>query len=146
LSDPVRGDKIAYVGAPPCAVPANWKVMDVFLAQNEPTGGSALPLLMIVALFAIFYFLLIRPQQKRRREATQMQSELAVGDEVVTVGGLHGTIAELDDQTVILETSEGIFSRYERGAIGRRVTVADESADTDAGSGSGSVREQRDKD
>jgi preprotein translocase subunit YajC len=121
--------------------------MDVFLAQDEPTGGGALPLIMIVALFAIFYFLLIRPQQKRRREAAQMQSELAVGDEVVTVGGLHGTIAEMDDQTVILETSEGIFSRYERGAIGRRVSGAeDETAEADADTDTETLREQRDKD
>jgi preprotein translocase subunit YajC len=121
--------------------------MDVFLAQEEATGSSMLPLLMIVALFAIFYFLLIRPQQKRRREAAHMQAELAVGDEVVTVGGLHGTIAEMDDQTVILETSEGIFSRYERAAIGRRISgIADESTGTDFEPGSDTFREQRDKD
>lgn len=117
--------------------------MDVLLAQGEGEGGGILPLLMIVALFAIFYFLLIRPQQKRKREAMRMQSDLGVGDQVVTVGGLHGTIAEMDDQTVILETSEGIFSRYERGAIGRRIEEA--TAGTEADPGTDPVQ-HRDKD
>jgi preprotein translocase subunit YajC len=103
------------------------------LAQDE-AGGGMLPLLMIVALFAIFYFLLIRPQQKRKREAMQMQSELTVGDQVVTVGGLHGTIAELDEQTAVLETSEGIFSRYERAAIGRRIEEISTETEADPGS------------
>jgi preprotein translocase subunit YajC len=121
--------------------------MDVFLAQDEPTGGGGAFLLMMVALVAIFYFLIIRPQSKRRREAAQLQRELSVGDEVVTVGGLHGTIAELDEQTVILETSEGIFSRYDRGAIGRRVSGAeDEIAESDAEADPETLREQRDKD
>lgn len=107
--------------------------MDVLLAQEGEAGGGMLPLLMIVALFAIFYFLLIRPQQKRKREAVQMQSELAEGDQVVTVGGLHGTIAEMDEQTVVLETSEGVYSRYERAAIGRRVEESGAEADADPG-------------
>lgn len=118
----------------------------MFLAQGEGGGGSILPLLMIVALFAIFYFLLIRPQQKRRREAAQMQGELAEGDEVVTVGGLHGTVAELDEQTVILETSDGVYSRYERGAIGRRVTSAAEPDTASAAEEVNPISEQRDKD
>lgn len=118
----------------------------MFLAQEEPTGGgSLLPLLMIVGVLAIFYFLLIRPQQRRRREVMQTQSELTVGDEVVTVGGLHGTIAELDDQTVILETSEGVFSRYERAAVARRVNP-DTGAGADLDAGTDPVHEQRDKD
>lgn len=117
--------------------------MDVFLAQAEGGGSSLLPLLMIVALFAIFYFLLIRPQQKRRREVVQTQASLTEGDQVVTIGGLHGTIAELDDRTVILETSEGVFARYERGAIAR--VVPPEEGRSEADTGPGQI-EQHDKD
>jgi preprotein translocase subunit YajC len=117
--------------------------MNVLLAQDD-AGGGGLTLLMIVALFAIFYFLLIRPQQKRKREAIYMQSLLAVGDQVVTVAGLHGTIAEMDEQTVVLETSEGIFSRYDRAAIARRI---EEETDADAEPEPGSDPVQRrDKD
>jgi preprotein translocase subunit YajC len=94
--------------------------MDVFLVQDNTSsegGGLLFPLLMIVGLFAIFYFLLIRPNRKRRQTIERLQSELAVGDEVMTSSGLYATVAELDDKTVILETSEGVYSRYARGAI-----------------------------
>lgn len=92
----------------------------MFLAQesgSEGGGGLLFPLLMIVGLFAIFYFLMIRPNKRRRQMVEKLQSELSVGDEVMTSSGLYGTIAELDDKTVILETSEGVYSRYARGAI-----------------------------
>jgi preprotein translocase subunit YajC len=94
--------------------------MNVFLAQDNTSsegGGLLFPLLMIVGLFVIFYFLLIRPNRKRRQVVERLQSELAVGDEVMTSSGLYATVAELDDKTVILETSEGVYSRYARGAI-----------------------------
>jgi preprotein translocase subunit YajC len=115
----------------------------VFLAQGGGEG-SLLPLFMIVAVFAVFYFLMIRPQQRRRREAAYMQSSLTEGDQVVTIGGLHGTIAELDDHTVILETSDGVFSRYERAAIGRKVEPDEGLPEAEAGADP--AREQRDKD
>jgi preprotein translocase subunit YajC len=67
------------------------------------------------------YFMMIRPQQKRRREAEQMQSALAAGDEVVTIGGLHGTVAEVEDETVLLEVAPGVQTRYARPAIARVV-------------------------
>jgi preprotein translocase subunit YajC len=131
-------------------------VETLFLAQEGGGEGSGLvPLLMIVLLFAVMYFLLIRPQQKRRREALEMQSRLAVGDEVVTIGGLYATVAELDEdgETVILETSEGVYSRYARAAISRVVSSTDSSAEpsstdsepeSDSDSTSSSVVEQRD--
>lgn len=114
----------------------------MFLAQAEGDGGSLLPLLMIVLLFAVMYFLLIRPQQRRRRETTELQARLSVGDEVVTIGGLYGTIAELDEdsETVILETSDGVYSRYARAAISRITSSAEQASDLD----SGPVVEQRD--
>jgi preprotein translocase subunit YajC len=109
-----------------------------FLAQDDTGGGEGggllVPLLMIVGLFAIFYFLLIRPQRRRRDQQARLQSELAVGDEVVTIGGLYGTVAELDDKTVILETSDGVYSRYARAAISQVTTshATDTDADSDA--------------
>lgn len=143
--------------APSRAALVNRKVVDVFLAQEETAeGGSFLvPLLMIVGLFAVFYFLLIRPQRKRRDQQLQLQSSLAVGDEVVTIGGLYGTIAELDDQSVILETSEGVYSRYARGAISQKVSdtgpgsgsepeAATDSSDAEETSGTDTVVDQRD--
>jgi preprotein translocase subunit YajC len=74
--------------------------------------------LIIVAV----YFLMIRPQSKKRREATTMQSSLGPGDEIVTIGGLYGTVTDVDDETVTLEISPGVTARYARQAVGRVLT------------------------
>ncbi|HEU4426410.1 MAG TPA: preprotein translocase subunit YajC [Pilimelia sp.] len=86
-------------------------------AAASQGGGSLLPLLMIVLLFGLMYFMMIRPQQRRRRQAQEMQSVLGPGDEVVTVGGLYGTVTAIDDETVTLEVSPGVHTRYARQAI-----------------------------
>jgi preprotein translocase subunit YajC len=79
---------------------------------------------MIVLLFGVMYFMMIRPQQKRRRDAEQMQSAIGPGDEVVTIGGLYGTVATVDDETVTLEVAPGVHNRYARPAVARVVNSA----------------------
>ncbi|HEX8632359.1 MAG TPA: preprotein translocase subunit YajC [Catenuloplanes sp.] len=74
---------------------------------------------MIALLFGVMYFMMIRPQQKRRREAQQMQASLGAGDEVITIGGLYGTVVSVDDDTVTLEVAPGVENRYARPAIAR---------------------------
>jgi preprotein translocase subunit YajC len=112
----------------------------VLLAQDEAAGDGGLlfSLLMIAGLFAVFYFLLVRPNRRRRQTIEKLQSQLAVGDEVMTSSGLYATVAELDDKTVILETSEGVYSRYARGAIMEVVSSAGGGGGADAGTGTGS--------
>lgn len=88
-----------------------------------------MPILMIVLLFGVMYFMMIRPQQRRRREAEQMQRTLGPGAEVVTIGGLYGTIVESDDETVILEVAPGVHTRYARPAIARVVSKPDHVED-----------------
>jgi preprotein translocase subunit YajC len=116
--------------------------VDVFLVQDDAAGGGGwlFPLLMLAGLFAIFYFLLVRPNRRRRQVMELMQSGLSVGDEVMTGGGLYATVAELDDKTVILETSEGVYSRYARAAIVEVVSSAGQEAESDQ---PGPVAEQR---
>lgn len=75
---------------------------------------SILPFLL---LFLVFWFLLIRPQQKRTKERNAMLSAVKKGDHVVTIGGMHGTISEIDDATVILKVSETVKIKFERSAI-----------------------------
>jgi preprotein translocase subunit YajC len=121
----------------------------VFLAQEGTSegGGSLLfPLLMIAGLFAIFYFLLIRPNKRRRQTMERLQSELSVGDEVMTSSGLYGTVAELDEKTVILETSEGVYSRYARGAIMEVVSSSPAEPSAEPETPSDSVVERDSKD
>ena len=55
-------------------------------------------------MFVIFYFLLIRPQQKRQKAVTQMQNELKKGDKIVTIGGLHGIIDSIDENKVVIKS------------------------------------------
>jgi len=92
------------------------------LAANSGGAGSFMPILMIVLLFGVMYFMMIRPQQKRRREAESMQSSLGPGAEVVTIGGLYGHVVSVDDDTVTLEVAPGVQNRYARPAIARVVS------------------------
>jgi len=80
-----------------------------------------MPLLLIVLLFGVMYFMMIRPQQKRRREAQAMQSSLGVGDEIVTIGGLHATVVAVADDVVTVEIAPGVNARFSRPAIARVV-------------------------
>lgn len=71
----------------------------------------------ILLMFVVFYFLLIRPQQKRQRQVQDMQSALQKGDRIVTIGGLHGEIHAIDEGTVILVVEDGSKLTYDRAAI-----------------------------
>lgn len=90
-------------------------------AQAAGGGGDLSFFLIIALLFGVMYFLMIRPQQKRRREAMQMQNTLGPGDEIVTIGGLHGTVTGVADDQVHLEISPGVEVRFARPAIARVV-------------------------
>ncbi|MEH1013424.1 preprotein translocase subunit YajC [Micromonospora sp. CPCC 206060] len=97
----------------------------LYAAESGGGAGSLTPLLMIALLFGVMYFMMIRPQQKRRREAEKMQSALGAGDEVVTIGGLYGTVISVDDETVVLEVAPGVHTRYARPAVARVVSRAE---------------------
>jgi len=88
-------------------------------------------ILLFVLMIVAMYFLLIRPQQKRKREQQQMQSNAGVGAEIMTLGGLYGTIVDTDDETITIEVSPGVTNRYAKGAIARVVTPADQAAAED---------------
>ncbi|MCM3599449.1 MULTISPECIES: preprotein translocase subunit YajC [Robertmurraya] len=75
----------------------------------------------LILMFALFYFLLIRPQQKRQKAVSQMQSDLKKGDKIVTIGGLHGTVDALDEGKVVIKCGDGSRLTYDRAAI-REVT------------------------
>ena len=84
------------------------------------TSGSALPtIIMFALLFGLMYFMFIRPQAKRRKEAESMQKSLGAGDKVITIGGLYGTVVSTDDESITLEISPGVTARYARQAVGR---------------------------
>ena len=75
-----------------------------FLTTASTPGGLASPLIMMVAMFAIFYFMLIRPENKRKKEAEQMRSAVKTGDKVTTIGGIIGTVVNVKDDKFVMET------------------------------------------
>jgi preprotein translocase subunit YajC len=92
------------------------------LIAMAPQGGDASgslvsTIVMFGAIFVIFYFMIIRPQQKRSKERQKMLSNIAKGDKVVTSGGMHGTIAGLDEKTVLLEVGDKIKLKFDRSAV-----------------------------
>ena len=90
-------------------------------------GGS--PLIMILVMVAIFYFMLIRPENKRKKEAEQMRSALKKGDWLTTIGGLYGKVVAITDRTVVLETSEDrVRVEFLKSAIGTVGTLDEQEA------------------
>jgi len=78
----------------------------------------------ILLMLIIFYFLLIRPQQKRQRQIRDMQSALKKGDEIVTIGGLHGVIDSIDEDQIVISCHNSKLT-FDRGAV-REVKSEDE--------------------
>ena len=81
-------------------------------------GGSSLSfIIMMVAIFAIMYFFMIRPQNKKQKEIMNFRKNLEVGQSVVTAGGIYGKIKELEDNVVVLEIAAGVNIRIDRNSI-----------------------------
>jgi preprotein translocase subunit YajC len=94
--------------------------VEVILAlQTAGAGGTGMlvNIVMFGGIFAIFYFMIIRPQQKRAKERDKMLSNMEKGDKVVTSGGIHGVIAGIEEKTVLLDCGNNIKLKFERQAI-----------------------------
>ena len=92
-----------------------------FLLEGETTTGGGNPwgsIIMIVALIAVFYLFMIRPQKKQEKKDAAMRDALQVGDEVTTIGGIIGKIVSIKGETFVLETTKDKTKiRFLRGAI-----------------------------
>ena len=86
-------------------------------APAAPFGSDLMAFLPMIAIFVVFYFLLIRPQQKKAKEAKAMLDALQKGDEVITAGGILGRIAKLTDQYATVEIAPNTEITVQRGAI-----------------------------
>jgi preprotein translocase subunit YajC len=82
-----------------------------------PLGGDIMTFLPMIAIFVVFYFLLIRPQQKKAKETRAMLAALQKGDEVVTAGGIVGRISKLGEQYATLEIANGVEMNVQRSAV-----------------------------
>lgn len=102
---------------------------NTILLQDAPAqGGGFSSIIMIVALIAIFYFFMIRPQQKRQKEIRKFRESLGKGDSVVTAGGIYGKIREVSDTYFLVEISDGVRIRVDKGSVYPTATDANAAA------------------
>ena len=92
--------------------------MNPVLLQAEPgAGGGMSTIIMMVLLFVVFYFFMIRPQQKKAKDARKFRENLEKGTRIVTIGGMHGKVVEVNDKTVLIEVTDGVKLRFEKSAV-----------------------------
>lgn len=91
----------------------------ITLLQQTQQGGGYGMLIMMVALFAVMYFFMIRPQNKKQKAIQKYRDSLTVGQDVVTIGGIHGTVKKIDDEngTVNLNVATGVEIKFSKSAI-----------------------------
>lgn len=81
-------------------------------------GGGISSLIMMVVIFGIFYFILIRPQQTKMKEHKKMLEAVKKGDEIVTAGGIYGTVEGVNNDTLTVKIAEGVKVKITRGSVG----------------------------
>jgi preprotein translocase subunit YajC len=86
-------------------------------AGGAPAGGQMTSFLFMAGIIVVFYFVLIRPQQKRAKEHQAMLAKLAAGDEVITAGGIVGRVSEVGDTFVVVEIADNVRIKVQRGQI-----------------------------
>ena len=87
----------------------------------EQTLKQVQAFLPMILLFVVFYLLIFRPQQKRQKEHKQLIESVKTNDEVVTIGGMHGKVTKVKDNSIILKLSEKVEVEFEKSAIARRL-------------------------
>ncbi|MFD2612597.1 preprotein translocase subunit YajC [Paenibacillus gansuensis] len=103
---------------------------EVFVAAEGSAAGGGLGMFIpLILMFAVFYFLLIRPQQKKQKQRNSMLSSIKKGDKVVTIGGMHGTVLEMNENTVVLRVNDVTKLTFDRSAVNTIVTSAPAAAE-----------------
>lgn len=106
-----------------CLVPATSGGSDntTGTAAETSTWDSLWPMLLfLVVIFAIFYFVMIRPQRKRQKEHEMMMQELQKGDRIITAGGIYGTIESVSEDSVVIKVESGTTMRVNKGSVALR--------------------------
>lgn len=93
--------------------------LSTILLQTGGQGGSLQFLIMMVLIFGVMYFFMIRPQQKRQKELVKFRNSLEKGAKVITAGGIYGTVREVKDLFVILEIDNNVAIRVDKAMIMR---------------------------
>ena len=97
-----------------------------FLTTTDAMGGMGSTMLMLIMMIAVFYFMLIRPENKRKKEAEQMRSAVKKGDKIVTIGGIVGVVVDVKENKIVLETgADQVRIELEKWAISSNETAAE---------------------
>lgn len=92
-------------------------MLNVILMTPAEGGGGIMDFLPLVLIVIVFYFFMIRPQLKKQKDQKKFREALAKGDKVVTIGGLHGKIAEVKENVVVVEVANNLQLKIEKSAI-----------------------------
>jgi preprotein translocase subunit YajC len=95
-------------------------------APSQPGGLLGSPMMFMVLMLVVMYFILIRPQRNKQKETENLQKSIQTGDEVVTIGGAHGVVTSVRENTITVRVAEGKIE-FDRSAIGRKVPKAVEA-------------------
>jgi preprotein translocase subunit YajC len=90
---------------------------NILLMPATPGQSSFAPLIMMLLVFVVFYFFMIRPQMKRQKELVNYRNSLKKGDKVITTGGIYGRIHEVNDLTILLEVDNNINIKVDKSAV-----------------------------
>ena len=99
-----------------------------FLTTTEAVAGAGMgsTMVMLVAMFAILYFMMIRPENKRKKEAEQMRSSVRKGDKITTIGGIVGTVVDVKENNIVVETSaDQVRIEFAKWALSSNETAAE---------------------
>lgn len=100
-------------------------MLNFLTSTVDATGGLTSTLLMMVIMFGIMYFMLIRPENKRKKEAEQMRSSVRNGDQITTIGGIVGTVVNIKENKIVIETgADQVRIELEKWAISSNDTAA----------------------
>lgn len=92
--------------------------MNLLTVMLQAQGGGDLSfILMMVAIFAIMYFFMIRPQNKKQKEIANFRKNLEVGQSIITAGGIYGKIKEIEDNSVVVEIASGVKIKVDKNSI-----------------------------
>ena len=101
-------------------------MVNFLTASEAATGGMMSTIIMMVVMLGIFYFMLIRPENKRKKEAEQMRSSVRKGDKITTIGGIVGTIVDVKENNIVIETSaDQVRIEFAKWAISSNETAAE---------------------
>jgi preprotein translocase subunit YajC len=101
-------------------------ILFIILQQTDGTTSLISSLLPFVLIILVFYFLILRPQQKRQKDREKLLAGVQKGDKVITSGGIHGTVEGIEDNTILVKIADNVKVKMDKGSISTIVGLTDQ--------------------